>query len=476
MLGWTYSRAKREVLVGHATVDGEVVTDPGRILRPGAVVAHRPSLPRRSAVPRGPGIEILHVDEDLVIVNKPSGVLVHPTSDGEEDTVLARLVVELARRFGNPRKVYVVHRLDRDTSGVMVLARNHAATQHLQLQFRAHSVSRRYRALVAGDVAEEVLVDRGIGRPRPGARRAAFATGGLPARTTVRPLERFGSTTLVEAELGTGRTHQVRVHLSALGHPVLGDPIYGGPTTPWRSRAWRSMPLTSGSSTRAPGHASSSTRRCRLTSPAPSPQHAGGPWQRAADSYRRRGRCVQVDGKAKQPGSRLPCVGHADAGKRQHRLRRTADTVVGQPQRAGRREVGAVERRGRSPAPDTAGRDRRAGPCRLSPARRASIDAMPAERHGAAQQHRLRHPCRARHDVGAVVHPVGEVDVEMPGLTPHHLDACGPPPAEGVARGIARLPRYASTSTSRTIATPEPASRTSSLPSRSRATVQVSRW
>ena len=228
MLGWTYSRAKREVLVGHATVDGEVVTDPGRILRPGAVVAHRPSLPRRSAVPRGPGIEILHVDEDLVIVNKPSGVLVHPTSDGEEDTVLARLVVELARRFGNPRKVYVVHRLDRDTSGVMVLARNHAATRHLQLQFRAHSVSRRYRALVAGDIPEEVLVDRGIGRPRPGARRAAFATGGLPARTTIRPLERFGSTTLVEAELGTGRTHQVRVHLSALGHPVLGDPIYGG--------------------------------------------------------------------------------------------------------------------------------------------------------------------------------------------------------------------------------------------------------
>ena len=228
ILGSTYSRAKREVLIGHATVDGEVVTDPGHLLRPDATVAHRPGLPRRGPVPRGPGIEILHVDDDIVVVNKPSGVLVHPTSDGEEDTVLARLVVELARRFGNPRKVSVVHRLDRDTSGVMVLARSHAAAEHLQRQFRAHSVSRRYRALVAGDIELEVLVERGIGRPRPGARRAALAVGaGKPARTTFRPLERFGSVTLVEAELGTGRTHQVRVHLSSLGHPVLGDPIYG---------------------------------------------------------------------------------------------------------------------------------------------------------------------------------------------------------------------------------------------------------
>jgi len=228
LLGSTYSRAKREVLLGHATIGGEVVTDPGFLLPPGAEVAHRPNLPRRSPVPRGPGIAILHLDDDIVMVAKPTGVLVHPTTDGEEDTVLARLVVELARRLGNPRKVSVVHRLDRDTSGVMVLARSHAAAEHLQRQFRAHTVTRRYRALVAGDVDREVVVERGIGRPRPGARRAALAPGsGKPARTTIRPLERLGTVTLVEAELGTGRTHQVRVHLSSLGHPVLGDSIYG---------------------------------------------------------------------------------------------------------------------------------------------------------------------------------------------------------------------------------------------------------
>jgi 23S rRNA pseudouridine1911/1915/1917 synthase len=225
----SYSRAKREVLIGHATVDGKVVTDPGHRLQPAAVVEHRPGLPRRSAAPQGPGIPIVHLDSEIVVVDKPAGVLVHPTVDGEQDTVLSRVVVELARREHRPGRIHIVHRLDRDTSGVMVLARTHAAAEQLQRQFRAHSVTRRYVALVAGDLDREVEVDRAIGRPRPGSRRAALApgSGGRAARTTVRPIERFGAATLVEAELGTGRTHQVRVHLSFLHHPVLGDPVYG---------------------------------------------------------------------------------------------------------------------------------------------------------------------------------------------------------------------------------------------------------
>jgi 23S rRNA pseudouridine1911/1915/1917 synthase len=229
IMGSSFSRAKREVLIGHATVDGEVVTDPGRLLRPGAAVAHQPGLPRLSARPQGPGIAVLHLDDDVVVVDKPSGLLVHPTVEGEQDTVLARLVVELSKRCGRPGRVHVVHRLDRDTSGVMVLARTHAAAEQMQRQFKTHSVTRRYHALVAGDLDSETHVDRSIGRPRPGARRAALApgTGGRAARTQVRPLQRFGTATLVEAELGTGRTHQVRVHLSYLRHPVLGDPVYG---------------------------------------------------------------------------------------------------------------------------------------------------------------------------------------------------------------------------------------------------------
>ncbi len=233
LLGTSYSRAKREVLIGHILVNGGVVTDPGARVGPGDEVAHAPSLPRRVATPKTPPIEVLFADGEVVVVNKPPGLLVHPTIEGEQDTVLARAAAELQRRTGRHRRLLVVHRLDRDTSGVMVLAVTHAAAEHLHRQFRFHTVERLYLALARGDLLRDELVERSIGRPRPGARRAALApgTGGRAARTLLRPLERLGPATLVEAELGTGRTHQVRVHLAYLGHPVLGDPIYGDPET-----------------------------------------------------------------------------------------------------------------------------------------------------------------------------------------------------------------------------------------------------
>jgi 23S rRNA pseudouridine1911/1915/1917 synthase len=233
LLASSYSHAKREVLLGHVLVNGAVVADPGAIVREGDAVEHNPNLPKRARVSKTPPIEIVHLDNDVLVVNKPAGLLVHPTAEGEQDTVLSRAAAELERRTGRHRRVLVVHRLDRDTSGVLVLALSHAAAKHLQGQFRGHTVERRYVALVRGSFVGEVLVARGIGRPRPGARRAALApgTGGRPAHTVVRPLETLAGVSLVEAELGTGRTHQVRVHLSYLGHPVLGDAVYGEPAT-----------------------------------------------------------------------------------------------------------------------------------------------------------------------------------------------------------------------------------------------------
>ncbi len=233
LLGTSYSHATREVLVGHALVNGVVVTDPGALVAVADAVTHEPGLPRRAPVPRTPPIQVLHADGDVVVVNKPAGLLMHPTADGDDDTVVSRVGAEVERRTGRHRRVHVVHRLDRDTSGVLVLALTHEAAKLLQRQFRTHSVERRYLALVRGALAGEREVDRDIGRPRPGARRAALAPGGggRAARTGFRPLEHLGPATLVEAELGTGRTHQVRVHLSFLGHPVIGDHVYGDPAT-----------------------------------------------------------------------------------------------------------------------------------------------------------------------------------------------------------------------------------------------------
>lgn len=231
LLGCSFSRARREVEVGHVLVKGSVVTDPGALVSGAETVEHNPNLPRLRKAPGLPSITILHLDEDVVVVEKPPGVVVHPTSAEENDTVVARVGAEVERHTGAHRRVLVVHRLDRDTSGVMVFALSHRAVEHLQAQLRFHTVERRYLALVNGDLAEPVDVERNIGRPRPGARRAALGPegGGRPARTTIEPVMRLGAATLIEATLGTGRTHQVRVHLSYLGHPVLGDPVYGDP-------------------------------------------------------------------------------------------------------------------------------------------------------------------------------------------------------------------------------------------------------
>jgi 23S rRNA pseudouridine1911/1915/1917 synthase len=231
LLGSSYSHAKREVLLGHVLVNGVVVADPGAAVGPADAVTHDRDLPRRVRPHRAPTIEVLLADSDVLVVNKPAGLLVHPTVEREQDTVLSRAAAEIERRTGRHRRVHVVHRLDRDTSGVLVLALSPAAARRLQAQFRAHTVERRYLALARGSLAEDAVVNRGIGRPRPGARRAALAPGGggRSAHTIVRPIERLPGATLVEAELGTGRTHQVRVHLSFLGHPVLGDAVYGDP-------------------------------------------------------------------------------------------------------------------------------------------------------------------------------------------------------------------------------------------------------
>jgi 23S rRNA pseudouridine1911/1915/1917 synthase len=231
LLASSHAHAKREVLLGHVLVNGEVVTDPGAFIGPEDLIAHDRNLPKRVRPHGAPPIEVLYLDAEVVVVNKPAGLLVHPTTEGEQDTVVSRTGAELERRTGRHHRVLVVHRLDRDTSGVLALALSHDSARRLQTQFRAHTVERRYLALARGQLTDEVLVQRGIGRPRPGARRAALApgSGGRPARTIVRPIERLPGATLVETELGTGRTHQVRVHLSYLGHPVLGDPVYGDP-------------------------------------------------------------------------------------------------------------------------------------------------------------------------------------------------------------------------------------------------------
>lgn len=223
------------MIAGHVTVDGEVVADPGQVLAPGQAVKHCPDLPRRRPGRPTP-IQILHLDTQLVVVNKPAGLLVHQTIEREKDTLLHRTADEIARRTGKRAPLFVVHRLDRDTSGVMVLARTTDAARRMQQAFKGHSINRKYIAIVEGDLRRTGRIEMMIGRSDPAARRTELREGGLKTVTRLRRIERLAGATLVEATLETGRTHQVRVVLKSLGHPIIGDELYGESRTPVISR------------------------------------------------------------------------------------------------------------------------------------------------------------------------------------------------------------------------------------------------
>jgi 23S rRNA pseudouridine1911/1915/1917 synthase len=181
-------------------------------------------------------IPIVYEDADLLIVNKPAGLVVHP-SPGHADGTLVNALLGRAGpdAFGGiagVRRPGIVHRLDRDTSGLLMVARTDLAQQSLMAQLKARRVKKTYRALVQGSVAAAVgRIEAPIGRDPRHRTRMAVVNDGRPATTGYRVVERFPGWTLLELDLVTGRTHQIRVHLDAIGHPVAGDRLYGTGTS-----------------------------------------------------------------------------------------------------------------------------------------------------------------------------------------------------------------------------------------------------
>ena len=176
-------------------------------------------------------VDVVHEDADLLVVDKPAGLVVHPGSGTPSGTLVNGLLArypDLAG-VGQPDRPGIVHRLDAGTSGLLVVARTAVAYDELQAQLHARSVERRYWALVGGAVASSSgLIDAPLARdPRDPIRRAVIA-GGREARTRYEVIGRYDGWTLVECKLETGRTHQIRAHLAAIGHPIVGDVLYGG--------------------------------------------------------------------------------------------------------------------------------------------------------------------------------------------------------------------------------------------------------
>ena len=227
------TRLKRAVLQGQVTVNGEKVDDPGAIVAPSDEVVW--NVNRRVVRKVDTSVTILHEDDDAVAVVKPAGLLTHPTEAKEKDTLLSRVSSWAAKRTKGRPYISVAHRLDKETSGILAFARSRRGLVLLQAQLRAHTMDRRYQAVVEGNLAgdqgvfrEDLVEDRGDRRRGV----AKEGEAGIRAVTEWTVLERFGIATLVEARLKTGRTHQIRVHFANGGHPLVGDPVYRDPKRP----------------------------------------------------------------------------------------------------------------------------------------------------------------------------------------------------------------------------------------------------
>jgi len=232
--GVAWSRAKKLCIDGRVTVDGVRCTDPAARVPPEAVVVVNENAPKLRAGALPPD-SIVFFDRDVVVVDKPAGMLSVPDEPGNNDTLVQHVRTLLRRKGGGDVPLGVVHRLDRDTSGVMAFTRTASAQRDLAAQFRDHTVERAYDAIVHGELAStrvetDFLLDRGDGL------RGSFGhlrrvRGALPpdarhAVTNVEAIAALRGATLVECRLETGRQHQIRIHVSELGHPVVGETVY----------------------------------------------------------------------------------------------------------------------------------------------------------------------------------------------------------------------------------------------------------
>lgn len=177
-------------------------------------------------------LDIVHEDESVLVINKPAGMVVHPAPGSPDGTLVNALLFHCSGRLSSINGVLrpgIVHRIDKDTSGLIMVAKNDRAHEFLSRQLAEHSITRIYTAIVHDNIREdEGTVDRPIGRdPKNRLRNAVVAAGGKQAVTHYRVLERFGRYTLIEARLETGRTHQIRVHMAYIRHPLAGDSLYG---------------------------------------------------------------------------------------------------------------------------------------------------------------------------------------------------------------------------------------------------------
>lgn len=238
------SAAARLAEEGGVRIGGRTVRKNYKVASGEVVVIQLPDPEPDSALPEAIPLDVVYEDEDIIVINKPAGMVVHPAAGNRDGTLVNALLHHCGGSLsgiGGVLRPGIVHRIDKDTSGLLVAAKNDAAHASLSAQLKERGVSRVYHAVVTGGMREDAgTVDAPLGRSSGDRKKmAVIRDPGAKSREAVthwRVLERFSGFTYVECELETGRTHQIRVHMAGIGHPLLGDTVYGGGKTKFEAQ------------------------------------------------------------------------------------------------------------------------------------------------------------------------------------------------------------------------------------------------
>lgn len=228
------SRALAAELIdgGKVTVNGKLSKKSAKVTFGSEISVEMPTITEPEAIPQDIPLDIVYEDEDLLVVNKPKGMVVHPAPGNPDGTLVNALLYHCKGSLSGINGVMrpgIVHRIDKDTSGLLIVAKNDASHRSLAEQIKEHSFTREYKAVVYGNLKQDSgTIDAPIGRdPKNRQRMAIVYLNSKPAVTHYEVLRQFEGFSLVKCRLETGRTHQIRVHMASIGHPLAGDPVYG---------------------------------------------------------------------------------------------------------------------------------------------------------------------------------------------------------------------------------------------------------